>query len=478
MRILITGGTGLIGQSTCSELGCAGQTVTTLARGESADWHASITDVAALEGAASACDVVIHIAGIATESPPDNTFEKMNIEGTRNLLREAERAGVKRFIYVSSLGAQRGKSDYHASKREAEALVRASSLHTTVVRPGNVYGPGDEVISTLVTYVRTLPLVPLIDDGDHPFQPVWHEDVGAALAKLVSAETIAGEYDLAGPDVITMNQLLDLLAELTGREPRRITIPSGIVGFAARMAAAAGIDLPITADTLQMMLDGNYLREGEPNGLVQLGITPTPLREGIQQLLQTLPEQTIDEGIGTAKHRIIRARIKTGSNAKQLFSRFVNEWHQFLAVETNVEQDEPAPLHEDDVVTLALPLKGNISVRVLEARDNAVTLVTLKGHPLAGFVRFTFKDESGDVVFEVNVYDRPASAIDAIAMTLGGSYAQKSVWNETARRVGAIGDSVEIENETHDLSERDVERVQEWLDKIILRRLNKQDRIA
>lgn len=463
MRILITGGTGLIGQSTCSQLRSAGQSVRTLARGESADWRASITDAAALDGAAADCDVVIHIAGIGAESTPALTFQKMNVEGTRHVLREAERAGVRRFIYVSSLGAQRGRSDYHASKREAEALVRASRLQTAIIRPGNVYGPGDEVISTLVTYVRTLPLVPLVDDGDHPFQPVWHEDVGAALARLVTAGTIDAEYNLAGPDVITMNELLDLLAELTGREPRRITIPSGVVGFAARVAAAVGLELPIKPDTLQMMLDGNYLRAGEANGLGQLGILPTSIRDGIQQLLQTLPEQTIDEGTGRAQHRVIRARIRTDLKADQLFVRFVNEWHQFLAVETNVEQDEPAPLNEDDVVTLALPLKGNISVRVLEAANNAVTLATLQGHPLAGFVRFTFKDESGDVLFEVNVYDRPATAIDAVAMTLGGSYAQKSVWSETARRVGAIGEIVEFGNETHDLSDRDVERVQEWV---------------
>ena len=75
---------------------------------------ASISDGATLPGAAEGCDAVIHIAGIVAEDPPEITFEKVNVEGTRNLVAEAEQAGVGRFIYISSLGADRGESDYHA----------------------------------------------------------------------------------------------------------------------------------------------------------------------------------------------------------------------------------------------------------------------------------------------------------------------------------------------------------------------------
>src|SRR5690606_33920037 len=119
------------------------------------------------------------------EDPPEVTFEKVNVEGTRALLAEAERAGARRFVYVSSLGAPQGTSDYHRSKAAAEEAVRASGLDWLILRPGNVYGPGDEVISLLLKMVRTLPAIPVIGDGDQPFQPVWAEDLAQALALAV-----------------------------------------------------------------------------------------------------------------------------------------------------------------------------------------------------------------------------------------------------------------------------------------------------
>ena len=479
MRILITGGTGLIGKTTCAWLNEAGCDVRTLARGEEASWRANITDTAALRGAAADCDVVVHIAGIAAESPPDRTFQRVNVEGTRNLLREAERAGVRRFIYVSSLGADRGHSEYHASKRSAEELVAASPVETVIVRPGNVYGPGDEVLSTLVTFVRALPIIPVIGDGDYPFQPIWHEDVGAAIAAVATRPSVDGVYDIAGPDVITMNQFLDVLGELTGKEPVRFPLPASIVGVAARLAEKADIHLPIKPDTLQMLLDGNYIPEGSTNGLLKLGITPTPLREGVQRLLDSLPEQTLDSGSGKAEHRIIRTRIRTNMHAEALFQRFVDEWPSFMAVESNVESDAPRPLAKGSMLTLALPLRGNIAVRVEEASDQAVTLAALDGHPLAGFVRFTFADSDEGVVFEVNVYDRPASMIDALAMSLGGSYLQKRVWRETAQRVAeAAGGQAETETSTHEMSDDDVARVQQWFDQLTASDRDSRDRPA
>src|SRR5699024_4353138 len=105
-----------------------------------------------------------------------------NIEGTRLLLAAAEAAGAPFFVFISSLGADEGESDYHRSKRAAESLVRAYRGRWLILRPGNVYGPGDETISMLLKMLRTLPAVPVIDDGEQPFQPVWFADLGEAIA--------------------------------------------------------------------------------------------------------------------------------------------------------------------------------------------------------------------------------------------------------------------------------------------------------
>ena len=92
-----------------------------------------------MRGAADGCDAVLHIAGIVEESPPAVTFESVNVAGTANIVAEAERAGVKRFVFISSLGALEGESEYHSSKREDERIANVRG-QWIICRPGNVYG--------------------------------------------------------------------------------------------------------------------------------------------------------------------------------------------------------------------------------------------------------------------------------------------------------------------------------------------------
>src|SRR5688572_27887151 len=134
MKILVTGGTGVIGAGAIPALIKAGHEVRLLSRGADRDardypervepFAADITDPESLVGAAQGCEVVVHITGIVEENPPENTFEKINVEGTRNILEAASTAGVRRFIFLSSLGADVGASAYHQSKLRAEQLVQ------------------------------------------------------------------------------------------------------------------------------------------------------------------------------------------------------------------------------------------------------------------------------------------------------------------------------------------------------------------
>src|SRR5688500_1954335 len=200
MRILVTGGTGVVGAAVISELVTRGHDVRLLSRHAAEDakqwknvesFDGDIGDSTTLQGAANNCDAVVHVAGIVTENPPELTFENVNVRGTTNILREAERAGVRRFIFISSLGAARGSTDYHQSKFSEEKEVSASKLDWSSFRLGNVYGPGDEVISLVVKMVRALPVVPVIDRGDQPFQPFWHDDVGRAVVAAIERADVS-----------------------------------------------------------------------------------------------------------------------------------------------------------------------------------------------------------------------------------------------------------------------------------------------
>ena len=479
MKILITGGTGLIGDAAVKALRSRGHQVRVLSRRaheETAEpgleyWPASVTDVAALAGAAAGCDVVLHVAGIVAETAPDLTFQSVNIEGTRNIVREADINGVRRFVYLSSFGADTGTSDYHKSKREAEEIARSFPRDVVITRPGNVYGPGDEVISALVKMVRALPAIPVIDQGDQEFQPVWHDDMGEALAAVIEAEAPGREpVNLLGPEVVTVNRLLDIMGEITGQQPKRIPLPSGIAGIAAKFAASVGIDIPLKPDVLQMLLDGNSLRPGESNALLQYVKEPTPVHAGLRQLLEEMPEQEIEDGYGRPQHRHFGAHIVNPKySAEEMFKMFCGDYDRFLPVERAEQQGNPRRVIEGETIALSLPLRGDIAVRVEEAANNSITLVTVDGHPLAGFVRFTWKPAPDGFTFEVNVYDRPATLIDTIGMALGGAIAQKATWIRAVENMieASGGEAPDgVEHKTSTMSEAQVADVQEWLDSL------------
>ena len=123
MHVMITGGSGVIGAGLIPELLARGHQVRLLARGAdlaAREWPEGVTAFAAdvteaeqLKGAADGCDAVVHVTGIVAETLPDLTFERVNVAGTANVLSEASRAGRPAFVYISSLGAERGASEYH-----------------------------------------------------------------------------------------------------------------------------------------------------------------------------------------------------------------------------------------------------------------------------------------------------------------------------------------------------------------------------
>ena len=150
MKVLVTGGTGVVGQAAVTEILAGGHTVRLLSRNAAADakqwptgvesWPASIFDQNELRGCAEGCELVLHAAGIVEETG-SLTFETVNVDGTRSIVREAERCKVGRFIYVSSLGAETGDSPYHRSKRRAEDIVRnfaGAALDEEFTTPGRL----------------------------------------------------------------------------------------------------------------------------------------------------------------------------------------------------------------------------------------------------------------------------------------------------------------------------------------------------
>jgi len=361
MKVLVTGGTGVVGQAAVTLLLKRGHSVRLLSRNASEDarqwprgaqnatvdsWQASVSDQPGLKGCAEGCDLVLHLAGVVDESPPEVTFENTNVEGTRTMLKEAERARVGRFIYVSSLGAERGKSPYHRSKRRAEDIVRNFAGGWIILRPGNVYGPGDDVVSVLLTMVRTLPVVPVIDTGDDEFQPIWTEDLAAAIAACVDRTDLHGRVmEIAGNETTTTNDLLDRLGEITGRKPARIPVPGFLAGAGAALAGMLGAKLPISENQLTMLSEGNVIRTPGGNALAgTLGVTPTSLDSGLRKLADAQPEQTPEQGVGALKRKRFWADI-AGSKLtpEELFARLRSRFGELTPLHMDLRAEPGTP---------------------------------------------------------------------------------------------------------------------------------------
>jgi uncharacterized protein YbjT (DUF2867 family) len=493
VKILVTGGTGVIGRAAITELLHRGHEVRLLSRGAEEDagsWErgvepfaGDVADATRIIGAADGCDAVVHIVGVVEESPPEVTFERVNVEGTRNIIQEAERAGVRRLIFMSSLGAERGTSDYHRSKRAAEQLVHSFRGAWTILRTGAVAGPRDETVSVLLRMIRTLPAVPIIDDGDQPFQPVWHEDLAWAIAECLERDDVAGSVlRIAGPDVITVNELLDLFGNVTDRSPLRVPLPSFLARIGTGIASAVGIETPVSAATVQMLLEGNYIREDENNDLTgRLGHRPEPISTRLVELADGMPEQTPDEGVGKLQRRRFRVHIRGADmDAVTLLASFRERFAEVVPFEAAAEPGAPTSIEDGATMTLQLPLRGHVQVRVEKLDHRSIILATLEGHPLAGVVRFDFADEgAGAVTFTIDVVERPASRIDQISMAVAGSAAQKRSWIQTAENVCALAGGHAPDGVLEDswsLDDEAAEPLEEWVRSLVQERDRKANR--
>jgi NADH dehydrogenase len=490
MKVLVTGGTGVVGKAAVDRLVAAGHTVRLLSRHadhDAREWPQGVEahegDVSTDEGvrgAADGCDAVLHVVGIVAEHPPEATFQAVNVEGTRRMAAEAKRAGARRFVYVSSLGAEGGESAYHRSKKAAEDAVReVDPPGWLVVRPGNVYGPGDEVISLLLKMVRTLPAIPLVGWGDQPFQPVWHEDLGEALARAATGTgPERAVVELAGPEVTTTREILERLEALTDRHPVHLPVPELLAKMGTHVAETAGMELPVKEDQITMLLEGNVIPPGRPNALVDVfGVEALGVDAGLRRLVDSLPEALPSEGWGKLERQRYWADIRGSRlDADALFELFRGEFYSFFPeglATVGAEPGTPVALDPGETLTLALAMRGHIQVRVADIRDRAATLLTVEGHPLSGAIRFAVEEgEGGALRFEIRSFTRASNAVDLVGMRTAGFVAQKANWHavvaEVARRSG--GEPADgVHDETEFLEGEAAREAERWVEEVALR---------
>jgi NADH dehydrogenase len=234
---------------------------------------ADITDRAMVERAVHGSAAVINLVGILR-----GNFDAVHRDGARNVAEAAAAAGAQALVQVSAIGADpESESRYGRSKGEGEAAVRAAFPSATILRPSLAFGQEDNFINRFATMARLLPFIPVLR-GRWRIQPVHAADLGRAIAlAALDPRTHGGRtYELGGPQVMTMLELNQWIAERTGRGSKPIfDIPDPV----GRMMARGGGWLPgapVTWDQWLMMQRDSVAAESAP-GFEAFGITPSPL---------------------------------------------------------------------------------------------------------------------------------------------------------------------------------------------------------
>ena len=487
MKVLVTGGCGVVGEGAVAALLQRGHEVRILSRyGDRGvtRWPrgvearaGDVVSAAEVNGSARGCDAIVHIAGIEEETPPDHTFDKVNVLGTRHVVTEAERAAVRRLVFVSALGAETGRSEYLKSKRRAEQVVRGCSRPWVILRASAVYGPGDRNISAILKLVRTLPAIPVIDSGAQRYQPLWYEDLGHAIARAVELPDVTGRaLDVAGPEPTSMNDLLDRLEGLAGRRPRRVRVPVAVAAMGTQLAGVLGFTLPISEAHLTMLQEDSLIPASGENALTTvLGVEPTPLEKGLRRLVGVMPEQLPSEGVGPLVRKRYWADI-AGSfhRAGALRDVFRRNVAKAMPFEIHHETGPITNLKKGMTLSVRLPLRGTVSMRIEEVTPQRIVAATVEGHPLAGLVAFNFLERGAQVRFEIEVFARGAEIADAILMAAMADFLQDVNWRTVVERVVQLSGGrapAGTQMLVTTLDGEEVLKVEEWAAALVVRRL-------
>jgi uncharacterized protein YbjT (DUF2867 family) len=291
-RILILGGAGFIGQHVAARLCARNRRVIVPTRRLERARHllplptievrqADPHDDAQLEALLTGCDAVINLVGILHGrwgSPYGPEFAKAHVTLPRRLAAACVRLGIRRLVHVSALGVpgedREGASMYLRSKADGERAIRSTEgLDWTILRPSVVFGPGDQFLNLFARLQRLAPLMPLAR-ATARFQPVYVGDVADAIVNALDQPATFGRtYELAGPEVFTLAELVRLAGRWGGRERPIWALPYTLGQLQAGVLGALPNPLMSSDNFDSMAVDNVATGPIAP----ELGIVPTPL---------------------------------------------------------------------------------------------------------------------------------------------------------------------------------------------------------
>jgi uncharacterized protein YbjT (DUF2867 family) len=291
-RATVFGGTGFVGRRVVRHLRDSGATIRIVSRHRRLGEDAGIEQITAdahdqrsVEAAVAGADAVVNAISLYVEHGID-TFHSVHVETAAKVARAARQAGIGRFVHVSGIGADRASpSPYIRSRGEGEAAVQTAFPGAVIVRPAVMFASDDAFLTTILSLLRSLPVYPIFGDGRTRLQPVYVDDVAAAIAQILrQSQKPHPVYELAGPRLYSYEELLRTIARIAGLRPVLMRMPfafwNALAGVAEMLPQS-----PLTRNQVELMQIDSTASERVP-GFRALGITPRSLEDELEAILR------------------------------------------------------------------------------------------------------------------------------------------------------------------------------------------------
>ena len=288
----VFGGTGFVGRRVVRHLRESGTRVRIVSRHHRLGEDEGIEQIAAdahdersVEAAVAGADGVVNAISLYVEHGRD-TFHSVHVETAAKIAKTARRAGIRRFVHVSGIGADTtSPSPYIRSRGEGEAAVQTAFPGAVIVRPAVMFASDDAFLTTILRLLRSLPAYPIFGDGKTRLQPAYVDDVAAAIAQiLLQNQNPYPVYELAGPRIYSYEELLRTIARIAGLRPVLMRMP-----FAFWNALAGVAEMlpqpPLTRNQVELMKIHTTASESLP-GFRALRISSRSLEDELEAILR------------------------------------------------------------------------------------------------------------------------------------------------------------------------------------------------